>query len=336
VTELERRNQEVLLINEMADLLQSCLTVEEAYRVIAESLSRLFGEESGALCLLSSSRNILEAVAVWGDAPVGEDHFLPNACWALRRGRVHVVGGPGTGPVCLHAGTPAPAAYLCVPMMARGETLGLLHVRREPDGDDPAAWGASRGQLATAVAENLSLSLGNFRLRETLRNQSIRDPLTGLFNRRYAEESLERELRRAARSGAPIGLISLDLDHFKRYNDRYGHETGDVVLRLVSKFVESSVRGGDIACRYGGEEFLLILPEAPLTVAAARAEAIRDGVRAIKVPRLASTGEVLTVSLGVASFPEHGTDVRTLLRVADAALYEAKAEGRDRVVVAAP
>jgi len=219
-------------------------------------------------------------------------------------------------------------------MMAQGETLGLLHVRRESSGDDPAGWGISRGQLATVVAENLSLSLGNFRLREALRNQSIRDPLTGLFNRRYAEESLERELRRATRNGSPIGLISLDLDHFKRFNDRYGHETGDAVLRLLSKFVESSVRGGDIACRYGGEEFLLILPEAPLAVAAARATAIRDGVRAVKVPQPVSAGEALTVSLGVAAFPQHGSDVRTLLRVADAALYEAKAEGRDCVVVA--
>src|SRR5207245_9323121 len=141
----------------------------------------------------------------------------PDARWALRRGRIHVGGGPGTGTACLHAGTPPPAAHLCVPMMAQGETLGLLHVRRDSGGDDPAAWAASRGELAAAVAENLSLSLGNFRLRETLRNQSIRDPLTGLFNRRYAEESLERELRRATRRGTPIGLVSLDLDHFKRF-----------------------------------------------------------------------------------------------------------------------
>jgi diguanylate cyclase (GGDEF)-like protein/PAS domain S-box-containing protein len=334
VEELQLRNSQVTQINEMGELLQSCLTVEEAYRVIAASLTGLFPHTSGALCLIGSSRNMLDAAATWGNDGSGDMPFLPESCWALRRGRVHVVAGPGTGLPCQHAGEPPPLASLCLPMMAQGESLGLLHIRCPPGVTDPPAWAIASEQLATSVAENLSLSLGNFRLRETLRNQSIRDPLTGLFNRRYAEESLEREVRRAGRKRSPIGLIAIDLDHFKRFNDRYGHETGDIVLRLLSEFLASSVREGDIACRYGGEEFLLILPDAPLDVTAHRAQEIRDGARAIKVPHPAPQGESLTVSLGVAAYPDHGFEVRQVMRVADLALYRAKAEGRDRVVVA--
>jgi diguanylate cyclase (GGDEF)-like protein/PAS domain S-box-containing protein len=334
VDELKLRNEQVTLISEMGDLLQSCQTLEEACRVIAGSLSQLFAAESGALCLLASSRNMLDTVAAWGDQPSGDSSFVPDACWALRRGRLHSFGGQGRGPLCLHLGTPPPDAYVCVPMMAQGETLGLLHVRCRPGTEDPAAWTVAMGQLALSVAEHVALSLGNFRLRETLRNQSIRDPLTNLYNRRYAEESLEREVRRAARNQTPIGLIAIDLDHFKRFNDRYGHEIGDVVLRMMSEFLASCVRGGDIACRFGGEEFLLILPDASLSVTANRAIGIRDGVRAIRLPKETAAGEGLSVSLGVAAFPDHGSEVRQLVRVADLALYRAKAMGRDQVVVA--
>ena len=331
--ELARRNREVTLTSEMGDLLQSCQTIGEAARVIAGSLSQLFPSDSGCLSLLAPSRDMLDTVVTWSDDRSGDSSFMPDACWALRRGRVHFFGGTGRGPLCFHLGTPPPEAYVCVPMMAQGETLGLLHIRCPNGTADPAAWTLGSGQLAVRVAEHLALSLGNFRLRESLRNQSIRDPLTNLYNRRYAEESLEREVLRAARTEAPIGLIALDLDHFKRFNDRYGHETGDMVLRLMSEFLASSVRGGDIACRFGGEEFLLILPDAPLSVAAARALALRDGVRAIPLPQATAPGEGLSASLGVAAFPDHGFEVRHLLRVADRALYRAKAQGRDQVVV---
>ncbi len=192
----------------------------------------------------------------------------------------------------------------------------------------------ARQQLAVSMAEHIALALANLKLQETLRNQAIRDPLTGLFNRRYMEESLEREVRRAARSGASLGMIMLDIDHFKRLNDALGHEAGDAVLTALSNFLQAQVRGGDIACRYGGEEFLLMLPEASLEATYERAERLREAVKNLRVPYRGESIGPVTLSLGVATFPEHGATGEAVVLAADAALYCAKQGGRDQVVVA--
>ena len=190
-------------------------------------------------------------------------------CWALRRGRPHLVEHGRHGLVCKHVGALADTACVCVPMLAQGELLGLLHMTIGEQGRSLEA----RHRFVTTVAEHIALAIANLKLRETLRNQSIRDALTGLFNRRYMEESLEREMRRAARGRHPVGIIMLDLDHFKRFNDTYGHEAGDDLLRRVGSTLQRSIRAEDIACRYGGEEFTLIMPEASLLDASHRAEA---------------------------------------------------------------
>jgi diguanylate cyclase (GGDEF)-like protein len=215
-------------------------------------------------------------------------------------------------------------------MMAHGEAVGLLSVS------------ATRGplsehkrRLALTVAEHIALALANLKLRESLRRQSIRDPLTGLFNRRYMEESLERETRRAVRGHHPVGIIMLDLDHFKQFNDANGHEAGDTLLREVGAILQRSIRAEDIACRYGGEEFILILPEASLPDAAQRADHIRNAVRAVQPIHRRQPLAQVTASLGVAIYPDHGATGEAVLRAADAALYQAKARGRDRVVVSA-
>ena len=183
------------------------------------------------------------------------------------------------------------------------------------------------------VAEHIALALANLKLRETLRSQSIRDPLTGLFNRRYMEESLEREMRRASRGRHPVGIIMLDLDHFKKFNDSYGHDAGDALLRIVGNTLQRSIRAEDIACRYGGEEFTLILPEASLIDAAQRAESIRESIRNLNIQHRRQQLGGVTVSAGVAIFPDHGPTGDAVLRAADAALYQAKARGRDRVAI---
>jgi len=225
----------------------------------------------------------------------------------------------------------SPPAYLCVPMMAQGEALGVLHLAAAQE--QMRLTEAHQG-LAQTVAEQLSLALANLRLRETLRNQSIRDALTGLFNRRYLEETLERELYRAARSQHPLGIIMLDLDHFKHFNDTFGHDAGDLVLRELGQLLQAHIRGSDIACRYGGEEFTLILPEAPLETTRERAETLRIAVKRLVVQHRGQPLGALSMSLGVAAFPEHGAAADGLLHMADQALYQAKREGRDRVVVA--
>jgi diguanylate cyclase (GGDEF)-like protein/PAS domain S-box-containing protein len=336
--ELARRTNEITMLSQMSSLLQACLTAQEAYSVIAQCASKLFPTESGALCVLSSSRNLVEAVAVWGDSQVGEEVFNPDDCWALRSGRIHMVEEFGSALLCPHLSKSRGFSHLCVPMVAQGDALGLLHIQsRQP----PAALAKvgqdllppSKQQLAITVAEQIGLALANLKLRDTLRVQSIRDPLTGLFNRRYMEESLERDLRRAARKQGTLGIILLDIDNFKDYNDALGHEAGDSLLRELSGFLQAHVRGEDIACRYGGDEFVLILPEASPETSRQRAEQLRGGIKGLRVDHHGQSLGTVTLSLGMAVYPLHGRAAEGLLRSADNALYEAKKQGRDRVVV---
>lgn len=282
---------------------------------------------------------MLEGVAAWGEPWGGERWFAPEQCWALRRGKLHQVNDPRSAFPCAHVGTAAPTGYLCVPMMAQGEALGVFHLQMAPG--QPAETEASeRGlteakqRLAVSVAEHIALALANLNLRETLRNQSIRDALTGLFNRRYMEESLEGEIRRASRKARSVGAILVDLDHFKSVNDTFGHDAGDTLLRELANFLQQNSRKEDIACRYGGEEFLLILPETTLDVLQQRAEYLRAAIKTLHVSHRGQPLNALTMSVGAASFPEHGRTAESLLRAADSALYRAKGEGRDRVVVA--
>jgi diguanylate cyclase (GGDEF)-like protein len=215
-------------------------------------------------------------------------------------------------------------------MMAQGEALGVLHLAAN---EAQAHLTEAQQRLAQAVAEQLSLALANLKLRETLRLQSIRDVLTGLFNRRYLEETLEREILRAARNKGPLGVIICDIDHFKRFNDTFGHEAGDVLLHELGNYLLTRTRGADIACRYGGEEFTLVLTEASLEATRRRAEELRVGISNLRVQYRGQPLGPITFSLGVAVFPDHGLNRDALLRTADAALYRAKAEGRDRVAV---
>jgi diguanylate cyclase (GGDEF)-like protein len=192
----------------------------------------------------------------------------------------------------------------------------------------------SKERLAHTVAEHIALAFANLRLRETLRVQSVRDPLTGLFNRRYMEESLERELRRSARHRRSLGVLLLDLDHFKTFNDTFGHGAGDILLRELGHFLQGNVRGEDISCRYGGEEFALILPDAPLDSTLQRAEQLREQVRQLQVTHHGRALGAVSVSIGVAVYPQHGASAEELLAAADRALYQAKAGGRNRVELA--
>ncbi len=168
-----------------------------------------------------------------------------------------------------------------------------------------------------------------------LRDLSIRDHLTTLFNRRYLDETLEREIQRAARSQAQLGIIMMDIDHFKRFNDKYGHAAGDELLKEMGKLLYAHIRMADIACRYGGEEFVLVLPDASLEVSRQRAERLRQEVKQLRLKIKNQNMGAITVSLGVAVFPDNGSSGKALLKSADAALYLAKRAGRDRVVMAA-
>lgn len=334
ILEFGRRNRDITLLNQMGDLLQACQTVEEAYAGVGQYAHQMFPDDSGALFVFNGEKT-LEAAAHWGKTELGARVFSPDECWALRMGQEHLVRDAETGLVCGHLAGAVSTGSLCVPMMAHGENLGLLVLIPKPQEipmDGPQ--NNSRQRLATTAARQIALSLANLNMRNSLQEQAIHDPLTGLFNRRYMEEMLEREIHRVRRKDAPLGIIMLDLDYFKHFNDAFGHEAGDTLLQTLANFWRSHIRREDIACRYGGEEFILILPEASLEITRKRADFLRRGVEELEVIYLGQNLGQVTVSLGVAVFPLHGVNGEELVRAADAALYRAKEEGRNRVVAA--
>jgi diguanylate cyclase (GGDEF)-like protein/PAS domain S-box-containing protein len=326
VTELQRRDSEMQLLNRMHGLLQTCTTKEEAHKVIALVAGELFGGQNGCLAVLRPQDHHLETVARWGDEAPVEPIFAVEDCWALRRGQLHEVIDPQAGLLCRHFGHQPRTGYLCVPLTVQGETLGMLCL----------IGGAVRGkhqvnqqQLAMTVGEAIKLSLSNLKLREELREQAIRDPLTGLFNRRYLEATLSHELYRAQRRKAPLCVAMLDLDHFKRFNDSFGHEAGDSLLREFGQMVRKKLRKSDISCRYGGDEFVLVLPDSSPADTVQRVEQICALVKGLQLRH----GSTLAASAGVAQAGEHGSSPEELLRAADEALYAAKQAGRDCVMV---
>lgn len=330
VNESVQRNRNMTLLQEMSDVFQSCQTSGETYSAIAHFVPKFFPDYSGALYILNNNKNLFEMTAIWGEAANLELVFSYDECWSLRRSRAYLVGDSKETMNCRHVSTPHPGSYLCVPMMAQGEVMGIFHMRKADT--EPADQIQNVGQFATTVAEAMAMALANLKLRETLRNQAIRDGLTGLFNRRYMEETLERELSRGKRQGNPMGVIMMDLDHFKEYNDTYGHNAGDDLLCALGQLIQEGVRREDIACRFGGEEFLLIMPGAPLDVTLERANDLCQSVKKLHMNN--TSLKPITISAGVAIFPEHGASGKDVIRSADAALYRAKEEGRDRVIVA--
>ncbi len=330
IEELKQRNSEMLLLSEMSDFLQACITVEEACQAVTSLISPLFPHCSGGIAIINNSRNYLETLATWGGDIYSDTLFESNDCWALRRGKIHFVAGQSQHLLCKHIGLAhSPAETLCIPMIAQGETLGLLYVC-SPQADQ---LNGTKRQLACTIAEQISAVIANLILREKLEHQSIRDPLTGLFNRRYLEEFLTKEMHRAIRQQYPIGIIMLDIDHFKQFNDLLGHDAGDYVLKEIGYLLQKMIRISDVACRYGGEEMTLILPETSLEITTQKAETIREMIAQLQLNYKGQPMKKLTASLGVASFPEQGTTVNEVIHSADIALYRAKEAGRNQVIV---
>lgn len=330
VVELKRRDRESALVAHINDLLRACYSRTEAYRLIALSLREVFQNISGFLAAPAPTGQAFEVVAEWGENLESPDPFLEEDCWALKRGHHHEEMTPGASTPCRHFIRPPTGGYLCIPLVLRKSSLGLLHLIARPG----EKLEYSQVQLAIALAEAITLALSNLCLHEALLEQAIRDPLTGLFNRRYLEETLGRELHRVQRGSSTLCLAMLDVDHFKTFNDSYGHEAGDDVLRALGNVLRDGLRKSDIPCRFGGEEFTLILPDATLDHARIRVETV---CRAFKSLQIRSGGRILptsSVSAGLAIAPFHGTTPDAILRVADGALYAAKLGGRDRVAVA--
>jgi len=327
---LKERSQRATLLAKMGELLQSCHTRDEVFAAALGFAPKIFPSRRGALALFNSSRNLVEVAGEWHECQLPVTSFEPDTCWALRTGHPHLVVVGDSTARCGHAAG-VKNTYLCVPILAQGEALGILHMQAT---DENPSLGEAELSFKTTFAAQVGLSVANIRLREALRAQSTKDPLTGLYNRRYLQEMLDREIRRAVRSEQHLGILMLDLDHFKKFNDTYGHEAGDTVLRETASFLVRSIRVEDFVCRYGGEEFVIILPTADLRAAEARAGRIRSKLRDLVVMHDGRSLGVITASIGVAALPDHGMNEKELLQSADAALYRAKREGRDRVVIA--
>jgi len=327
--ELNERSQRATLLTKMGEHLQSCITKDEVFAAALGFAPKIFLHR-GAIALLNPERKLAEVIGSWTNCELPRKAFESNACWALRTSHQHlVIAGDTTAP-CGHAAG-VKHSYLCVPILAQGEALGIIHFQAT---DESPTLTEVELSFKTTFAGQVGLSIANINLRDALRAQSIKDTLTGLYNRRYLEEMLEREIRRASRADQSLGILMLDLDHFKTFNDTYGHDAGDSVLREAASFVAGSVRAEDTVCRFGGEEFVVILPTADLQGARTRADSIRSKLRELTVLHQGQSLGMITVSIGVSAFPINGTSARELLAAADAALYRAKREGRDRVAVA--
>ena len=309
----------------MTDMLQAAEGHDDAGAVLMATSLRLLPEFGGALYVFNNSRDRLDLAKSWntGDSFSPTDALLPANCWALKRGKPHI-NDPSANTLCCmhHIGQ---GATVEIPMMARGSVHGLLVLG--VDCEDPFSQLMAIRRLGRALADSMSLALSNITLREKLRTQSLRDPLTGLYNRRYMEDALDRYISLAERTGGATSVVMIDLDNFKQLNDVHGHAKGDAVLRDVAAQLVGALRPSDVVSRYGGEELLVILPSCDLEDATQKAELLRARIEALSEPH----GHPISASFGVATVPETSTSPVDVIPMADTALYAAKQAGKNCV-----
>lgn len=333
VAQLERNTLELRQLAEMGELLHSSFTEEELFGVFAHAMQQLFPRITGGVYVLRDGMDTTaEAVVTWGDL---ESSLRPvisqQDCRALERGRTHGTLDERAEPHCRHQCDEAGRPGRCVPLMGHGELLGVMHLYAAVDTPPRELTEGARAQIIQAAANQVALSVANLRLRETLRDQSLLDPLTGLYNRRAVHQWFEHEVRGAARNGRPLSALLIDIDHFKRFNDQYGHECGDAALRHMAGVLRNGLRGEDLVCRLGGEEFAVLLPETPMGAALNVAEKLRAAAERLTIHHGGQAIGPLTISVGVAVLRVDTECTEELLRHADRALYRAKAGGRNRV-----
>lgn len=320
--------QQVEELFAMTDMLQAAEDHEDAGAVLTATAQRLLPLYGGALYVFNNSRDRLDLAKAWnrseGFDPASS--LLPGNCWALKRGKPHINDAHSGTLCCMHQ--LGSASTVEVPMMARGQVFGLLILALEGQDVFDELKGVRR--IARALADSMSLALSNISLREKLRTQSLRDPLTGLYNRRYMEDALERYLSLAERTGSATSVLMIDLDNFKRVNDEFGHAKGDAVLRDVAGQMVGALRPSDVVSRYGGEELMVILPNCGSADAAAKAEILRKRIESLSEVH----GVQVSASFGVATVPETSASASDIIPMADAALYAAKAAGKNRVEIA--
>lgn len=320
------------IFNRLSELVSYAEDEDAVIRAGVAAFERLVPHRGGEVLLVNPSFDQLRVHSAWGEVDAVIDHQMlvdrPNACPGIRRNAVHITRSAldAFSLTCqihpLRSGS-----LLCVPMISHNEVLGVVHLERA----DEDAFGEEDTHSAGRIAEQVGLALANLRLMHRMERQAMTDPLTGLANPRSFDPIVERELAIARREEQPVGMIMLDLDHFKQFNDTHGHPAGDEALRAFARTLRSGLRESDVAARYGGEEFAVLLRATDLAAARVVAEKLRAAIETTPVEIGPNRFGRITASLGVAASNVHGTDRMQLMRVADAALYAAKEGGRNRV-----
>ncbi|AIW17560.1 diguanylate cyclase [Vibrio coralliilyticus] len=326
---IRQRTNEIELMHRLANMLAACNNMVEAQKIVSDVLPRILGNVNGSVSLMRASRNQLVTQLDWGEEWPGSRSFAPDECWSLRKGRVYQSNDEFHTLSCEHMENVGDNQTLCIPLTAHGNTIGIMHLYL---GSSEIEIDEITEQLAFSVAEHLGLALANLSLQEKLRSQALSDPLTGLFNRRFFEQKLTEHAMNSATSEQPLSLLMLDLDHFKRFNDNFGHDAGDFVLKEISALLKRSVGDDEIACRLGGEELAVLLPQSNMKQATEFANTLCEAVRSLHLEHKGLSLGQLGVSIGVSTYPKPSSDMESLVKMADQALYMAKDLGRSRVV----
>lgn len=332
VVTLERNALELQTLTEMGELLHGSNSEGELLGIVADTMQRLFPGWSGALYMLTDDRPIAGIVRAWGEqSNLLRPAFQAEDCWAMRRGRPHHDLSSDSPRRCAHRDG-AMRCSACVPLLGQGKLLGVLHLAEDFASQRQASHATPPAPLLQALANQIALSFANLRLREELRAQSTIDPLTGLHNRRVIDGQFEVMIRRAQWDRSDLSLLVIDIDHFKSFNDRFGHDCGDLALRRVAGALQRTLRHDDIVCRMGGEEFSVLLPGTSAAEAIRVADKLRIAVEHLELQHNGRSLGRLSISIGVATLGASGDTVAALLRHADRALYRAKAAGRNCVM----
>ncbi len=343
---LQLRNQQFMLLNEMGDMLQSSRQVEDAYAIISDFAPLLFPGHSGAIYILDNVEQQYHAVTSWGANPPATRSFASNDCWAVRRGRIFSVFPPIENILCSHAKDelgfqnneeeqkPVKTSHtgcVCIPMLSHGELFGVMQLLLSGNYDSEEI-----SRLAQTIAERTALAIANLDLRNQLHIQSIHDPLTGLYNRRFMQETLEKEVHKVQRTNRGVSVAMIDIDRFKDYNDGYGHDIGDSIIQQIGQYLQTHTRVEDVVCRFGGDEFLIILPEVTSSDAYHRIQELSQEISQLQIQFSENQFNKVTISAGVSQLPEFASTAEELIRTADIALYQAKELGRNRVEIFVP
>ena len=324
------------MLQAMGEMFQACTSPLEGARVTGQFAQTLFDADAGSIFMVEDGVDprhpVYNTLYQWGPPSECDEHVHTEDCWSLRKAKPYPLSEEEEGIRCEHLRLGPMRHSLCLPLHAQGRVVGLINLRGAgrllPQSNE---LGDHQLKLAQMFASKTAQFLANLALRQRLEEQSLRDPLTGLFNRRYFNEQLNIEFQRALRAKTPLASLMIDVDHFKRINDRFGHETGDRVLKGIAEVLSQNARAGDIVCRWGGEEFVILMPGSNGQAARRRADEIRNRIKdQVEVVG----GTRVSVSIGVAAYPEHACDPDGLIEVSDRALYAAKGAGRNRVTVA--